>query len=64
MAEGDNTTNRTAALPLPEAYRLATGQEPPLLNVEQKAQFAEQRRQVREHAREIYGDADPTARVA
>ena len=44
--------------PLAEAYRAATGLEPPVLTPERKAEFAERRRLVRERAREIYGDLD------
>jgi hypothetical protein len=46
-------------VPLAEAWRIATGKEPPVLTDEQKAAFDEQRRLVRERAKEIYAGLQP-----
>jgi hypothetical protein len=46
-------------VPLAEAWRIATGKEPPVLTPEQKAEFDERRRLVRERAREIYAGLQP-----
>ena len=43
-------------IPLDEAFRRATGLEPPVITPEQKAEYAAKREAAWEQAREIYGD--------
>jgi len=46
-------------VPLAEAWRIATGQEPPPpMTEEQRREWEAMLRAVRERAREIYGDLD------
>jgi len=55
------STDEQQRVPLAEAFRIATGKEPPVLTPEQKAEYAERRRAVRERAQEIYGSGDHAA---
>jgi hypothetical protein len=50
------TTDKQQRVPLAEAWRLFTGQEPPVLTPEEIAEFDAKRDAVEEQARRIYGD--------
>lgn len=55
------STDEQQRVPLAEAFRIATGHEPPVLTPEQKAEYAAKREAVREQARQIYGEPDGQA---
>ena len=51
-----NTDKQQERVPLAEAWRLFTGQEPPVLTEQERAEFKAKRDAAEEQARRIYGD--------